>query len=618
MDYASIVPFTIVLAMSMIAALVYVLQRHFFERQRAERLQARLAAIIESSDDAILSKNLNGIIQTWNAGAGRLFGYRAEEVIGRSITILLPPERLQEEDQILAQVRSGRRVDHMETIRMTKDGSRIAISLTVSPVRDRRGRIIGASKIARDITDRRRVEGELKAAKEAAEAANIAKSQFLANVSHELRTPMNAILGMTGLALTEELSSNVRDYLQTVQQSADGLLELLNEVLDLSRIEAEAFQLETTPFDLAKSMEQVVKTMLVPACEKGLELACELGDVPTQVVGDPLRLRQILFNLVGNAVKFTNRGMVIVRIEREKSKDGKDEGLKDEGLRDEALKDEVLKDGASQHRVPDTSTLISHPSSLISHPVSPISDPTPRQVTLHFSVQDTGIGIAPEDQERIFAPFTQADASTTRRYGGTGLGLSITRRLVALMGGQIWVESLPDVGSVFHYTARLGLQKQVLNPAGSAPAAASQAPARALRVMLAEDTPANQKLFTAILSKRGHAVHIARDGQQAVEALQRNDFDIVLMDLQMPVMDGFLATQAIRNLADSKKAHVPIIALTAHALVGDADRCLQAGMDGYLSKPIDRAELIERVERLAAAAWEETQEAAVRVEERSA
>lgn len=549
--------FTVALSLGIVATFVYLMRRHLAERLKAERLQARLAAIVESSDDAILSKNLNGVIQTWNAGAQRLFGYRAEEVVGRSVTLLLPPERLHEEEQILARLRNGQRVEHMETVRMTKGGRRIDISLTVSPVKDRNGRVIGASKIARDITDRKRAESELKAAKEAAEAANVAKSRFLANMSHELRTPMNAILGMTGLALGEDLPSTLRDYLQTVKQAADGLLELLNEILDLSRIEAGGLQLESTPFDLGKTVEQVVKTFGVRAHEKGLELVCNPGNVPTQLAGDPLRLRQVLVNLVGNAVKFTSQGTVVV-----------------------STAVEVLEE---------------------------------ESVVVQFAVADTGIGIAPDDQERIFAPFTQADASITRRYGGTGLGLTISRRLVDLMGGRIWLESVPGKGSIFRFTARLGrqdrceeepapgIQEQAMKtsrPAGTTPA---EAPSRLLRVLLAEDTPANQKLFTYILSKRGHAVQVAEDGQQALESLGRYDFDVVLMDVQMPVMDGLAATRAIRKLADPRKARVPIIALTAHALTGDADRCLGAGMDGYVSKPIDRGELIERVELLAAA-----------------
>lgn len=562
---------TLALGLGVVATLVYFMQRHLGAQKQAERLQARLAAIVESSDDAILSKDLNGIIQTWNAGARRLFGYQAEEVIGRPVTILLPPERIPEEEQILARVRSGQRVDHMETVRVAKDGKRIDISLTVSPVKDRNGRIIGASKIARDISDRKRAERELKAAKEAAEAANVAKSQFLAIMSHELRTPMNAILGMTGLALDEDLSATLRDYLQTVKQSADGLLELVDDILDLSRIEAGGLQLDSTPFDLGRTVEQVVKTLGVRAYEKGLELVCDLGEVPTQLVGDSLRLRQVLVNLVGNAIKFTAQGAVVVSAAVE------------------------LAEGEN--------------------------------IVIQFAVADTGIGIAPEDQERIFAPFTQADASTVRHYGGTGLGLAISRRLVDLMGGRIWVESAPGKGSTFRFTARLGLQgeaiagalgiqEQAAKTAGPTPAAASETPSRLLQVLLAEDTRANQKLFSTILSKRGHSVQVAHDGQQALEAMDRQDFDVVLMDVQMPVMDGFVATRAIRNLADPKKARVPIIALTAHALTGDAGRCLDAGMDDYICKPIDREELIERVEQLAASASDDARGVAVQPGER--
>jgi signal transduction histidine kinase/DNA-binding response OmpR family regulator len=543
-------------------------------------------------------------------------------------------------------------------------------------------------RLEAEVDERKQAEEALAQAKAAADAANVAKSRFLANMSHELRTPMNAIMGMTDLALGEELSPALRDYLQTAKQSADGLLELLNEILDLSRIESGGFQLEATLFDLRQTVQQVVKTLGVRAYEKGLELVCDLGDVPNWLIGDSLRLRQVLVNLIGNAVKFTPKGEVVVN--------------------------------------------------------ATVRSAEPQEVILEFAVADTGIGIAPENQERIFAPFTQADSSTTRQYGGTGLGLTITRRLVDLMGGRIWVESEPGSGSTFRFTARfgaqtdwkaepmlptvsrealrdlpvlvvaenptsgrilvetfsrwsmkpetaadvpaalakvhkaanegrsfrlilvdalmpgidgftfaewlrsnahlagpvilmlsamdrykqpqccqdvgalylekpisqsnlfkviaeaLGIQQQATKASGSAPAAISANPSRVLRVLLAEDTPANQKLVTYVLSKRGHSVEVVQNGKQALEAVGQEDFDVVLMDVQMPVMDGFQATQTVRKLSDPKKARLPIIAMTAHALKGDAERCLSAGMDGYISKPVKGEELVELVERMAA------------------
>ena len=401
--------------------------------------------------------------------------------------------------------------------------------------------------VVSDITDRKRAEEESRHVKQGAEAANAAKSLFLANMSHEIRTPMSAILGMTELALGEELAPAVRDYLQMARESAEMLMDLLNGILDLSRIEAGRFDLESMPFGLRKLMEQVINPQGIRASEKGLDLVYDLPpEVPDRLVGDPLRLRQVLTNLVGNAVKFTDQGEIIIR-----------------------------------------GTVKSQDS---------------EQVTLQFSVTDTGIGISPEQRQRIFASFTQADASTTRQYGGSGLGLTISQKLVELMGGQIWVESQVGQGSTFCFTVRLKLQQEGVAEIGLPDRQVSKplsALTRPLRVLLAEDTLANQKLVIHVLTKRGHVVETASNGQQALDLIDQRDFDVNLMDVQMPVMDGFQATAAIRKLPDPRKARLPIIAMTAHALKGDDKRCMEAGMDAYIAKPLDTRELVRLVESLA-------------------
>jgi PAS domain S-box-containing protein len=378
----------------------------------------------------------------------------------------------------------------------------------------------------------------------AAEAANQAKSRFLTNMSHELRTPMNAILGMIDLALPKEQDPAVQDYLQTAKGSADLLLTLLDDLLDSARIEAGKLELETAAFSLRRMLEQITRILSVRAGEKGLRFQCHVSDeTPDAVVGDRTRLQQVLLNFAGNAIKFTEVGEIAISLH---------------GLRHDS------------------------------------------EASLEFSVRDTGIGIPDSKLEYIFQPFTQADATMTRRFGGMGLGLPISKSLVEMMGGTTWVESEIGKGSNFHFRIRLPLAGETPADFGAPPAIAAAA-SRRLRILLAEDNPANQKLATYILQERGHAIDIASDGREAVRMVEQNRYDVILMDLQMPGMDGFEATAAIRK-HEGDGRRMPIIAMTAYAMKGDRDRCLAADMDGYLAKPFNMQEVISLVENLASGA----------------
>jgi two-component system sensor histidine kinase/response regulator len=365
------------------------------------------------------------------------------------------------------------------------------------------------------------------------------------NLSHELRTPMNAIIGMTDLALGEMISPLVREYLLTVKSNARLLLELLNELLDYSKLEAGKFVLDSKPFGLRDTIDDAARNLEFRAAEKGLDLRINVeATIPDALVGDQLRLRQVLINLLSNAVKFTEAGFVRV---------------------------DVAMESASA-----------------------------AEAYVRFCVDDSGIGISAEDQQRIFAPFMQVDASTTRRHGGTGLGLTIASDLIRAMGGRLAVKSEPGRGSTFFFTIPLAKAPQ-LRPSAApamAPAAKGVAEVRpeVLRVLLVEDVPTNQMLIRRVLEKRGHQVEVADNGRQAVERVEAAvaPFDIILMDVQMPEMDGFQATAAIREMPGLPR--VPIVALTAHAMPGDRERCVAAGMDAYLTKPINVHELVEMVE----------------------
>lgn len=425
-------------------------------------------------------------------------------------------------------------------------------------VKVRTGELAKANEsLKAEIVERERIQEDLITAKELAEAANRAKSEFLANMSHEIRTPMNGVIGMTQLALETDLSEEQSHYLTTSVRSAETLLKIINDILDFSKIEAKKLEFDPIDFGLRQSITDVIELMGRSSGDKGLQIFSDVeADIPDALYGDSGRLRQIILNLMGNAIKFTASGKVELRVK--------------------------------------------------------LDSRTNERIVLRFEVEDTGIGIPEERQESIFEAFSQVDGSTTRKYGGTGLGLAICAQLVEMMQGRIWVESKLGSGSCFKFTtclerARNGTSVSQPHPSDESIAngqiATQQAKEQtALRILLAEDNVVNQEVARIILSKKGHTVIPVCDGKQAVEMYQSDRFDIVLMDVQMPEMDGFEATYAIRAIEGASGKHVPIVAMTANAMQGDRELCINSGMDDYIAKPINAKELLRIIEGFAPSA----------------
>lgn len=655
-----------------------------------------LQTIMDLLPDFIYVKDRQGRYVVVNDGVRQVLGAStADEVIGKSNESFLPPdqakrERIDDDHVIKLEQPLVEREEKM----VDPDGNDLWILTSKLPLRDREGKVSGLVGIDRNITRLKAIESQLRSAKESADQANRAKSDFLANMSHEIRTPMNAIIGMTDLLLETQLTETQHDYLSMVQDSGESLLALINDILDFSKIESGKFELEHTSFDIRETIGDAMKSLGLRANKKGIELAVNIDpDTPIYLKGDPGRLRQVIVNLVGNAIKFTEEGEVVLE------------------LSSAAIQDD--------------------------------------RAELLFAVTDTGIGIAPEQCEKIFREFEQAETSTTRRFGGTGLGLTISARLVALMGGRIWVDSEVGAGSTFRFTTELlidkgrakasaapqvdlnglralvvddnstnrrilktmlanwgiapitasgaeqafrllldaveeqdpiglvisdvnmpdvdgigfakqiaehsslgdvqiimltsgarpddlaqlrsfGVEFQLMKPikqselfaaivstmsqessqpvpqvAGSQQQkAASDLPeVPSLNILLAEDNVVNQKLAVGILSGMGHEITVVKDGHEAVQAVINNQdsfrpFDLVLMDVQMPTMDGHAATREIRQHEELHGGRLPIVAMTAHAMKGDRERCLEAGMDDYLSKPIRLQQVAEKLAEL--------------------
>jgi PAS domain S-box-containing protein len=501
-----------------------------------------LTALIESADDAIISKTLEGIITSWNKGAERIFGYTADEVIGQPVTILIPEGQEDEEPAILARLRAGERIEHYETIRVRKDGTRIAISLTVSPIKGPNGDIIGASKIARDITEQRQARKELDEAYRQAEESSRLKEEFLATISHELRTPLSAILGWARMLRLGQLSKeNAAKALDTIERNARAQAQLIDDLLDVSRIVTGKLRMDVRPSDPNSFIDAAVEAVRPAAEAKGVRVQKVIDTGLISIPGDPVRLQQVIWNLLSNAIKFTPRGgRVQIRSER-----------------------------------------------VNSH--------------LEIVVSDTGQGISPDFLPHVFDRFRQADQKASRQHGGMGLGLAIVRHLVELHGGNVSATSEGE-GQGATFTVRLPISPiYQVDPSGARvhPAARDLLPANdtterldGLRILIVDDEPDTRDLLRQGLEYCGANVRLAGSAAEAVDAIVAEVPDILISDIGMPGIDGYDLIRQIRQLPADAGGKVAAIALTAYTRVEDRLQALRAGYDMHVPKPVELAELV--------------------------
>jgi len=512
-------------------------QKKLDQRLRDQQFYTR--SLIESNIDALMTTDPAGVITDVNKQMEALTGCTRDELIGAPFkNYFTDPDRA---EAGIRRVLREKSITDYELTAQARDGKKTVVSYNATTFYDRNRKLEGVFAAARDVTESKKVEAELQLAKAAAESANRAKSDFLASMSHEIRTPMNAIMGIADLLAKTPLSPEQDKYVQIFRRSGENLLNLINDILDLSKVEAAQLDLERTGFSLNDHLEKVIEMVALRADEKGLTLAFEVApNVSNDLVGDPTRLRQVLLNLVGNAIKFTEAGGVSLRVE---------------------------SDG--DFAVP---------------------------TALRFTVSDTGIGIAQDKLTRVFERFTQADSSTTRRFGGSGLGLTISKRLVELMGGRIWAASEVDKGSTFAFTIPFEVSVVAIRTVIPSVGPDAGAPLPPLRILMAEDSPDNCTITLAYLADTPYRVDVAETGVIACEMFKAGHYDLVLMDRQMPAMDGLTATRALRAWEKANdRPPTPIIALTASALKGDRETCLAAGCTAYLTKPIKQDVLLQAI-----------------------